>query len=256
MNSNIEFQKKKCLGDTSDKSLPSTSTAAATDRADGPDPWAAFKRKSTGASVKPLSKKPCKEAKESPNPHICLVCGSELSRGRDFNKRRHWIQKHPDQPAEQYLSNIVAKDHELAQKFLQRSKKTTKPPKPQKSLEVPSGKVTPGPAAERPPPHPAVQSSLSGYVTSESNLQTESRIQNMQNDLSRVILMLESLTVPETKKSPADVIVNKDIAGVLSSTRLLDVKHPDIIVDILEDGSQITCYTCQQFHLSQPKNNV
>ena len=78
----------------------------------------------------------------------------------------------------------------------------------------------------------------------------------MQNDLSRVILMLESLTLPENKQSPADMIVSKDISGVISASRLLDIKHPDIIVDILDDGCRITCHTCQQFQLSQPKKNV
>ena len=251
--------------------MPSTSIAAEvtvnTRKADRPDPWAAFKRKSTGPTVIPKPKKVCKEVrpKESPDPHICLVCGGELSRGRDFNKKRHWIQKHPDQPIENYSSKIVAKDHELAQKLLQKnekqdgkskSKKTTKPSISEKSLEVPVSKVASGQEAKSSSSHLAVQSSLSGFVTPERNLQTESRIENMQNDLSRVVLMLESLTLPENKRSPADVIVNKDISGVISASRLLDIKHPDIIVDILEDGCRITCHTCQQFQLSQPKKNV
>ena len=256
--------------------MPSTSTAAEvsgnTGNTNRPDPWAAFKRKQTGVSTTSQPKKVCKEVrpKESPDPHICLICGSELSRGRDFNKKRHWIQKHSDQPAENYSCKIVPKNHELAQKFLQqkekqegksKSKMTAKPKtpsKPDKSLEVPvtCSKVTPSLEAICPPPQPAVQSSLSGFVTHEGNMQTESRIQNMQSDLSRVVLMLESLTVPDRKRSPADVTIDKDISGVIPASRLTDVKHPDIIVDILEDGCRITCYTCQQFQLSHPKKNV
>ena len=97
--------------------MPSTSIAAEvtvnTRKADQPDPWAAFKRKSTGPTVIPKPKKVCEEVrpKESPDPHICLVCGGELSRGHDFNKKCHWIQKHPDQPIENFSSKIVAKDH-------------------------------------------------------------------------------------------------------------------------------------------------
>ena len=123
--------------------MPSTSVAAEvtvnTRKADRPDPWTAFKRKSTGPTVIPKPKKVCKEVrpKESPDPHICLVCGGELSRGRDFNKKRHWIQKHTDQPIENYSSKIVAKDHELAQKLLQKmrnkmeNQNQRKPPNPQ-----------------------------------------------------------------------------------------------------------------------------
>lgn len=83
----------------------------------------------------------------------------------------------------------------------------------------------------------------------------------VQNDI--VILMLESsnidlesLTVPEKQNAQADVMVNKDIAGVISASRLFDVKHPDIVMDILEDGCRITSYTCQQFQLSQPRKKM
>ena len=209
------------------------------------------KGKSTGPTVIPKPKKVCKEVrpKESRDPHICLVCGSELSRGRDFNKKRHWIQKHPDQPSENYSSKIVQRTMNLPKSSFKKMR--NKP-----SLEVPVSKVTSGLEAKSPSSHLAVQSSLSGFVTPERNLQIESRIENMQNDLGRIILMLESLTLPENKRSPADVIVNKDISGVISPSRLLDIKHPDIIVDILEDGCRITCHTCQQFQLSQPKKNV
>ena len=93
----------------------------------------------------------CKEVrpKESPDPHIFLVCGSELSRGCDFNKKHHRIQKHPDHPTENYSSKIGAKDHELAQKNEKqdgksKSEKTTKPSTSEKSLEVPVSKVASG----------------------------------------------------------------------------------------------------------------
>ena len=121
----------------------------------------------------------CKEVrpKESPDLHICLVCGSELSRGRDFNKKRHWIQKHPDQPVENYSSKIGAKDHERAQKLQKKEKqdgkskseKTTKPSTSEKSLDIPVSKVASGLEVKSPSSHLAVQSSLSGFVTPERN---------------------------------------------------------------------------------------
>lgn len=58
------------------------------------DLWAAFKKKSTTASVRQSSKSHVLEQvnlKKTPNLHICLASESELSKGRDFNKKRHWI---------------------------------------------------------------------------------------------------------------------------------------------------------------------
>lgn len=73
---------------------------------DKQNPWSAFKRVSVCSGKNPVAKKQRKDEpskginKEIPDPHICLQCGSEISRGRDYNKKRHWVQKHPEQPPE------------------------------------------------------------------------------------------------------------------------------------------------------------
>ena len=61
--------------------------------------------------------------KEKPDPHICLDCGAEISRGRDYNKKRHWTQKHSEKPKEDYAKYVVPKNHELARKLLKSNKK-------------------------------------------------------------------------------------------------------------------------------------
>jgi hypothetical protein len=38
--------------------------------------------------------------------------------GQDYNKKRHWQQKHPEQPPERYAEQIVPRKHELARKLV------------------------------------------------------------------------------------------------------------------------------------------
>lgn len=58
-----------------------------------PNPWAAFSRASS-SSGKDIQVKKRKgdvstaSVKDKPDPHICLKCGSEIARGRDFNKKQ------------------------------------------------------------------------------------------------------------------------------------------------------------------------
>ena len=55
--------------------------------------------------------------KEDIDPHVCLECGSELSRGRDSNKSRHWKQCHKKSEKD-CRSVIVPKSHEKAKSLL------------------------------------------------------------------------------------------------------------------------------------------
>ena len=68
--------------------------------------------------------------------------------------------------------------------------------------------------------------------------------------------MLESLTIPENgKQQSGEVNVNHDVTAVITASNLLEVNHPDIIVDIV-DGCKITCHACQQVHFVQQKREV
>ena len=85
-----------------------------------------------------------------------------------------------------------------------------------------------------------MQRSITNFMVTEENSETQSPVEKIQGDMYRVILMLESLTIPETNKTHRwQLSVNEDITGVLSASNILEVKHPDIIVQILEDGCRV-----------------
>ena len=70
-------------------------------------------------------------------------------------------------------------------------------------------------------------------MVTEENSETQSPVEKIQGDMNRVILMLESLTIPEKNKTHrGQLSINEDITGVLSASNILEVKHPDIIVQI------------------------
>ncbi len=74
-----------------------------------------------------------------------------------------------------------------------------------------------------------------------------SPVEQMQGDINRILVMLESLTLPEKDKKHGEVNVNHDVTAVITASNLLEVKHPDdVVVDILEDGCKVTCHPCQQ----------
>ncbi len=242
--------------------------------------WGAQKRKSFFTTGKkqdcPVEKKRRKEvvsisnSKDKPNPHICLQCGSELSRGREFNKKRHWLQKHSDQPEKGYEKQIVPKDHEHARKLLtERAKEMSSATSPSTgtndagensnqtisstmktyttttSSQDDRNKKDGGPGT--------VQKSLQSFLVAEKKAEV-SPVEQMQGDVNRILVMLEALTIPEKDKEIKAVNVNHDVTAIITASNLLEVKHPDIIVDILEDGCKITCHPCQQFQLAQQKD--
>lgn len=96
------------------------------------NPWAGFKRcrlSSRDASsdklmpakkVKKLVKEP--PAKAKADEHVCLKCGARIARGRDFYKKRHWMQVHKDEQQHLYLSMIVPENHEKARKVIREKK--------------------------------------------------------------------------------------------------------------------------------------
>ena len=275
---------------------------------DEPNPWAGFKRVAV-SSKDPDAKKLRKEAtglkikdicaiKEKPDPHICLKCGSEISRGRDFNKKRHWTQKHGNEPVNAYKRLIVPKDHELARKLIKGNTNSTcttsqtqegNGESTWKSNEIEMNNIQLDTAIQqnvvtntqtftnthanscseadsnliplkshvhsRCPG--TVQKSLADFVVPEENVQSSPAVEKLQGDISRMLVMLESLTIPENNKMQGrQVEVNNDVTALITASNLLEVKHPDIVVEILEDGCKVTCYTCEQFRLSQTRKNM
>ncbi len=98
----------------------------------------------------------------------------------------------------------------------------------------------------------SIQKSLQSFVVAEEKPEV-SPVEQMQGDINRILVMLESLTLPEKDKKHGEVNVNHDVTAVITASNLLEVKHPDVVVDILEDGCKVTCHPCQQFQLAQQK---
>ena len=79
------------------------------------NPWTAFKRKNPDQHLATGNVKVRKQQvqtntqpkKDQPSPHICLKCGTELVRGRESYKIRHWQQRHKNEDPKNAPSNIV-----------------------------------------------------------------------------------------------------------------------------------------------------
>ena len=62
-------------------------------------------------------KVPPKKNKTSDEPHVCLKCGSTLTRGRASYKERHWEQKHIVENPKLAYQFIIPSDHKDAKKI-------------------------------------------------------------------------------------------------------------------------------------------
>ena len=58
----------------------------------------------------------------------CLKCGSEITRGSEYHKKRHFQQKHAEEDENESLRYIVQSDHELAVKKRKMDMKDDKGP--------------------------------------------------------------------------------------------------------------------------------
>ena len=144
-------------------------------------------------------------AKEKPDSHICLDCGTEISRGRDYNRMRHWTQKHTDKPKEDYAKYVIPKNHERARKLLECSKKISES---QLQDNTRAGESSTNqaslPNVINVPESEPMQESITNFMVTEENSETQSPVDKIQGDMNRVILMLESLTIPEKNKMHRD----------------------------------------------------
>jgi hypothetical protein len=264
------------------------------------DPWAGFKRKHTEQLATENVKVKKQEVsnntqpkKDQPNPHICLKCGTELVRGRESYKIRHWQQKHKNEDPQNSLANIVPKNHESARKLLatikgrethpthllrkhektvvvdkedgklndssdQNSATSMKSIKPvtttgnkQDSVDgACCGNTQKGKGSTK---ELTVQSTLNDFIIKEQEAET-TQLNNIQGDVNRILLMLEDLTVESKVKSKVGDSTDRSNvnAGSLKEfSNLLEISHPDIVIDILDDGCRVTCIPCKHYFLSQ-----
>lgn len=174
------------------------------------------------------------------------------------------MQKHPEQPPESYAKQIVPKKHELARKRLAeviaketgalQLLKTNSP-----STFTPNVNEAGSNEANILNDHHvtdcssvSIQKSLQSFMVTKEKPE-ESLAEQIQGGINLILVMLKSLTLPEKGKKRGEVYVNHDVAAVITASNWLEVKHPDVVVEILEDGCKVTCYPCQQFHVAQQK---
>ena len=81
-------------------------------------------------------------------------------------------------------------------------------------------------------------------------------MEKMQSDINHILVMLGSLTCTERPSQASEVGAHSDVTALTIASNLLEIDHPDIIVDIIEDGCKITCITCKNFAESQPKRKM
>ena len=288
--------------------LESESTSPIQLSARSNNPWAGFKRcrlSSTDASSDKLmpAKKVKKLAKEPPakgkaDEHVCLECGARIARGRDFYKKRHWMQVHKNEQQHLYLSMIVPENHEKARKVIREKKQTNTMQSTESSTSTKNRSMSCKDTAVTPSDRDmfgislsiadkvstsaandcctsasgegsqesmnektcsssgTVQKSLSGFVITEEKPQP-SPVEKIQSDINRILVILESFTVTEQNHPEAvKLAVNSDVTTLTTASNLMEIKHPDIVIKIIDDGCKITCMTCQNFFISQPKKKM
>ena len=243
-------------------------------------PWSGFKRLSKseqGIEVK-------KRKGTNDEPHICLKCGAELTRGREYYKKRHWEQAHKDEKEDMYSKMIVGRDHEKARNFLSQKKEQNKMKDAPRSLiaggkgHVPNELLSQNikqasttcdtndqtcdtsshqkkglQGIHTASSEISVQRSLESFFTVEEKEQPDA-LEKIQSDVNQILVKLGSLTVNES--SNISYGVNCDVTTLKTVSNLMEVKHPDICVETLEDGCKITCMACKNYMMSQPKNRV
>ena len=60
----------------------------------------------------------------------------------------------------------------------------------------------------------------------------------------------------DAKDKPDPYLCLKHVSGVVSASNLLDVKHHDILVEILDNGCKVTCCTCRQYQMAQQNKRL
>ena len=258
-----------------------TEEAPCTPRNKKPDPWSGFKRKSS-SQIKEIPIK--KRRLETSEECICLKCGTELARSRDYYRERHWKNAHPSEKVDLYKSMVVLKDHEKAKKLLQQNEQngmkenasknittgeyvhnSSKQVQPQlqseKIIEDNSSVLceTPISTTETVKPqnsqllHSAgstTQKSLDGFFNVEEKTQS-SVLEKIESGVNQILVRLGCLTVNDTNRSqPVNLEVNCNVTTLKLASNLMEAKHPDIIVETLVDGCKITCAPCKKFLIS------
>ena len=97
-------------------------------------------------------------------------------------------------------------------------------------------------------PIPDVQPMLNKYFVKEEKVDESITLAQLSNNINQVLIKLDTLTI---KDHPSQQITSikypGDISKLKAAHSLMEIDHPDILVEILEDGCRVTCITCKEY---------
>ena len=97
-------------------------------------------------------------------------------------------------------------------------------------------------------PIPDVQPMLDRYFEKEEKIDEPITLEQLSNDINQVLIKLDTLII---KDHPSQQIPSikypGDISKLKSAHSLMEIDHPDVLVEILEDGCRVTCITCKEY---------
>ena len=70
----------------------------------------------------------------------------------------------------------------------------------------------------------------------------------LQSDINRIL--------ENNRSQGTEFGENSNVTTSIIASNLLEIRHPDIIIDIIEDGCKVTCVTCKNFIMSQQKKRM
>lgn len=199
-----------------------------------------------------------KKLSDEPQQHVCLKCGSTLSRGRDSYKIRHWEQMHKNEDPKLALELIVPSSHDDAKKLklTKNASLDSQPNPPTNNDQEPiTHHTTPSVIHDAIPSVVAgdqfTQKNIVGYLDNAKDIPTEDNsMAKIQSDINQLKLMVASLSLQQ-KGAPVNLKSTGD-EGIRNAANIMEITHDDILVEILEDGCRVTCKPCKDYFLANP----
>ena len=161
-----------------------------------------------------------------------------MARGRDFYKKRHW--ENSTMPEDDVFDDSSNQSFRVFGNNTSCSEESTTPDV-HRSSSICSK---------------TVQKSLARFIVPEDKADP-TPIDKIQSDINRILIVLNSLTVTEKNRPQGTEFgVNSNVTTSIIASNLLEIRHPDIVIDIIEDGCKVTCVTCKNFIMSQPEKRM
>ena len=104
-----------------------------------------------------------------------------------------------------------------------------------------------------------MQSSLERYYEAEHKQNTDepATLDQIRNGISEVLVKLDTLSIRDHPSQPIlSQNFSSDISLIKSAQNLMELNHPEIVVDILEDGCRVTCMTCKEYFASDLQSKL